>query len=189
MLKFEYCDITDMQYNGESILSAHFLQRFNEYKQEKDKLRVFVSYQILKKMLAEKNIDLDKLKIITNNNKPEFDIEENIGLHFNISHSGNIVAVALCDCPVGIDVQIEKTPNVKLCERYFGKTKTIKILESKNANLAYAKHWVEYESLIKLTNNEDELKNPKFKLNKVCKTLKDKQKNNYALCIRYLTRK
>lgn len=188
MLEFEYCDISDMQYNGESILSAHFLNRFYEYKNEKDKLRVFVSYQILKKMLAEKNIELDKLRIVTENNKPEFDFED-VGLYFNISHSGNIVAVALCDCPVGIDVQIEKTPNIKLCERYFGKIETNKILKSKNANLAYAKHWADYESLIKLINNEEELKNPKLKLNKVSKTLKDKQKNNYALCIKNLTLK
>ena len=103
-------------------------------KQEKDKLRVFVSYQILKKMLAEKNVDLDMLKIVTKNNKPEFDFED-VGLYFNISHSGNIVAVALCDRPVGIDVQIEKTPNIKLCERYFGKTKTINILKSKNEGI------------------------------------------------------
>lgn len=182
MLEFEYCDITDMNYNGEAILSAHFLHRFNEYKNEKDKLRVFVSYKILKKMLAKKNVDLDKLKIITKNNKPEFDFED-ISLYFNISHSGNIVAVALCDCPVGIDVQIEKTPNIKLCERYFGKTETIKILKNKNANLAYAKHWAEYESLYKLYGNLKST-SPRTKIKTTRKQVKDKSNMRYAFCIK-----
>ena len=182
MLKFEFCDITNMQYNGEAILSAHFLRRFNEYQQEKDRLRVFVSYQILKKLLAEKNVELDKLKIVTKNNKPEFD-ETNLGLHFNISHSGNIVAVALCDCPVGIDVQIEKTPNIKLCEKYFGKAETQKILKCKNPNLAYAKRWAEYESFYKLYGNLNAPKTHK-KVKTILKQIKDKNDNQYALCIK-----
>ena len=40
-------------------------------------------------------------------------------LHFNISHSGNLVVCALDNKPVGIDVEIHKQVNLKIARRYF----------------------------------------------------------------------
>lgn len=44
---------------------------------------------------------------------------EQYGIHFNISHSGNWVACAVDDNPVGIDVETIKPIDFKIAERFF----------------------------------------------------------------------
>ncbi len=48
--------------------------------------------------------------------KPYF---ENIPLHFNISHCEKAVAIALGDCPVGVDIENIRPVNFKVAERFF----------------------------------------------------------------------
>ena len=41
------------------------------------------------------------------------------GVHYNVSHSGNLVVCAVDDSPVGIDVELIKAANLRVAERYF----------------------------------------------------------------------
>lgn len=44
-------------------------------------------------------------------NRPDF--------HFNISHSGNLIAVAFSSSPVGVDIEKLRDANLKIAKRYF----------------------------------------------------------------------
>ncbi len=49
-------------------------------------------------------------------------LPENEGLkHFNISHSGGYVAVALADCSVGVDVEVKREISAKVKNKAFSK--------------------------------------------------------------------
>ena len=69
---------------------------------------------------------------------------------FNLSHSGDYVAIAIADCPVGIDVEKVKPLDIKMAVAYFTKQE-LKYLNScpeKQLERFY-KIWVFKESFIK----------------------------------------
>ena len=73
----------------------------------------------------------DVFKIIRGEHgKPEFEM---LDLHFNISHSGDAIAVMLSDeCEVGVDVECGISPEKekRLCERYFTELQKTRPLEN-----------------------------------------------------------
>ncbi len=51
------------------------------------------------------------------NGKPEFDIERDI--YYNMAHSGEYVACAVADTPVGIDIDGSRNADLKIAKRFF----------------------------------------------------------------------
>lgn len=76
------------------------------------------AYGFVRKIAAEKyNIDSSALEIECNaHGKPYF---ENISnFHFNISHSGDILAIAISDREVGIDIEKLRNPDLRIAKRF-----------------------------------------------------------------------
>ena len=72
------------------------------------------------------------------------------GLHFNISHSGDLIACALSDKPVGIDVQIIKPLANDIASRFFSADEREYLKkESGDPNAAFCRIWAMKESYIK----------------------------------------
>ncbi len=65
--------------------------------------------------------------------------------HFNISNSGDFVAVAFADTPIGIDIEVHRDVNLKISERYF--TADEKNYVKDNISFFYV--WTRKEALLK----------------------------------------
>ena len=71
-------------------------------------------------------------------------------LHFNISHSGNLVVCALDNKPVGIDVEIHKSVNLKIARRFFCQDENEFILADMDRSIErFYKIWTMKESYVK----------------------------------------
>lgn len=181
MLKLAIFDVSNIKYNGEKIGSPYFCQRVNDYKTTTDKTRCFYGYVLLKNLLKEINIELDNLNIITNQfGKP---IAENLKYDFSISHSKNLVAVAVSNQNIGLDVQVVRDCNQKVAERYFSKFDNVKLNSSKHQDLLFTKLWTKYESSLKLFGCRKNFCNNAQPIKHKFKALKDKEKSKYFLCL------
>jgi 4'-phosphopantetheinyl transferase len=58
---------------------------------------------------------------------------EPIGIHFNISHSGNWVVCVVDDNPVGIDIELIKPINFKITERFFSQDEYTSLINQPEA--------------------------------------------------------
>lgn len=88
--------------------------------QKEDKFRCIGAGLLLSYMLREQGICLKKEELeYSPAGKPC--LKEHKDIHFNLSHSGNFVACAVSNCPVGIDIQEIKEYNKKVVMRFFAK--------------------------------------------------------------------
>ncbi len=65
---------------------------------------------------------------------------------FNISHSGDLCAVAFADCPVGVDIETHREVNLKIAERYFSKREKDYV----NNNISFFYVWTRKEAYLKM---------------------------------------
>ncbi|MCL2841528.1 MAG: 4'-phosphopantetheinyl transferase superfamily protein [Defluviitaleaceae bacterium] len=72
-------------------------------------------------------------------------------IHFNISHAENYVACAVSDEPVGIDIEINKSFDIKIAERFFMADEVLYIKNADKATMAWRFYevWIKKESRIK----------------------------------------
>ncbi len=76
------------------------------------------AYDFAKKIACKKyNIDTSALEIERNaHGKPYF---KNLpDFHFNISHSHDLIVVAVSEHPVGIDIEKNRVPNLRIAKRF-----------------------------------------------------------------------
>lgn len=113
-------ELEDKEYRQTAIscLDSYRRELVNHYKQEEDQLRAIAAGLLLQAGFAE----CDSVSDVKN----AFPLSYNMGLHgkpswkkeelyhfkpdkkywhFNLSHSGEFVVLAVADCPVGVDVQ------------------------------------------------------------------------------------
>lgn len=101
-----------------SFLDSYRKGRVNHYKRKEDQLRAIAAGLLLQAGFAECESVSDVKKAlplsyhIGLHGKPYWKKEELYHLkkdkkywHFNLSHSGELVVLAVADCPVGVDVQ------------------------------------------------------------------------------------
>lgn len=85
---------------------------------------------------------------VTTSGKPTFENRQN--LHFSISHTDGLVAVALSDTEVGIDVEREKLIDLKICERFFTKSEQRYVLADSTLGLQrFFEIWTKKEAFAK----------------------------------------
>lgn len=68
---------------------------------------------------------------------------------FSLSHSGRLVAVALCDEEIGLDIQEKAEYNPKLAARFFTDDEQAYIEQSADKGAAFTEIWSKKESYIK----------------------------------------
>lgn len=72
--------------------------------------------------------------------------------HYNVSHTDNAVAVAVCDSPIGIDIERIKPAPLKIAERYFTAAERAYIYAaSSNTDRRFFEVWTKKEAYIKQT--------------------------------------
>ncbi len=88
---------------------------------------------------------LNEIKI-TRDGKPYV---ENCPYHFNLSHSGDWLLLAVGDAPVGADIEKITKIRPKTMERYFSQSEQERV--KKNGTKAFFEIWCQKESYVKYT--------------------------------------
>lgn len=145
-------------------MKAYYIKLNNEVTKnlnriELKKLQSVLGYKLVD-YVAKKVYKIENHNIIKNNNKPEF---ENSNIHFNISHSNQIIIVAFDKYPLGIDIEFMK-------ERDFEKLGQHYNLNTSNKTEFYKK-WTQLEAEIKIQSETKQ-------------TLTKEFENNYMLSIK-----
>lgn len=116
--------------------------------------------------LAMKQLKINQKPRLTceSNGKPFF--EDYPNFHFNISHCENLVAVAVADSSVGVDIEKVRETNLKIAERFF--TDEEKDFVKDSNSFFYV--WTRKEALLKRNgeglkniSKADVLENPEIK--------------------------
>jgi len=71
------------------------------------------------------------------------------GLHFNLSHSGAYAACAICDRPVGVDVELEAEMDLDIARKFFHPDEYRAIAASDDPARCFFRYWVLKESYLK----------------------------------------
>lgn len=72
-------------------------------------------------------------------------------LSFSLTHSGETAACALCDGPVGIDLEAERPLQESVLRRCFSQREQRLVLEAQRPAAAFARLWTQKESYLKAT--------------------------------------
>lgn len=74
-----------------------------------------------------------------------------LSINFNISHSGNMIAIAISDSKIGIDIEVLKPIKFDLTsyDGFFTSKELKAIIESKNRNKAFFVLWTQKEAAVK----------------------------------------
>lgn len=72
-------------------------------------------------------------------------------IHFSFSHSGNVALCAICDRPVGADVEVPRKISPSLIRYTMNHDEQAQISVSENPTMQFLHFWTRKEALLKLT--------------------------------------
>jgi 4'-phosphopantetheinyl transferase len=140
-----------------SVLSAEELERATRFHFEIDRKRFIVSHGTLRMILGQ-YIGLPPEEIIFGHGdrgKPNLDpVPQNEGVRFNLSHSGDIVLIAVGrHREIGVDVE-KIRPEIeleRLAQRFFspGEVESLSSLDTEHRLAAFFRCWTRKEAYIK----------------------------------------
>ena len=108
--------------------------------------------ELLARFIIGKTLGVDSERIVFNKSKNGKPFLNSTELHFNLSHSGDYVVMAASDLEVGIDIELIRTINYRIAERFFSPDE-VSILNSKagsNKLEYFFDLWTLKESYLKL---------------------------------------
>jgi 4'-phosphopantetheinyl transferase len=163
MIKVAYCNVENLNLNETyGLVSKNRQQKIDYYRFDKDKKLSAGAYLLLDKLLKEENIT-DPIFKTGKYGKAYISNYENI--HFNLSHSGNIVLCAISDREVGADVElIDPEIDLDIAKHYFYNSEYENIMNSDNPPQEFFKYWVLKESYMKYTGLGMNLKLDSFEI-------------------------
>lgn len=74
----------------------------------------------------------------------------NKAYHFSVSHSGNCIAFAGCDAPVGVDTERIRSGKLKIAKRFFTENECSFIEKSAEPDTEFYKIWTAKEAYVKM---------------------------------------
>lgn len=166
----------DKMYNALPLVVKKHLHRYHNTTSYQ--LSLLVWYQLCKILQDKYNIKLNDDNLIFNSNNKPYIV--NNPIYFNLSHSLHLVAIAIANKEVGIDIeQIHECKNIQKYKRFLNIT-------TLNNSRELIKAWTIYEAKVKCLGisifNKDELDEINFSLIDT-KEIKDSQNNQYFLTI------
>ena len=196
MIKLAYCDVGNLNLaDAYKLLPKTRQKKVDRFRFEKDKKLSAGAYLLLDKLLKEENITNPILKT----GKYGKAYISNYGnIYFNLSHSGKLVACAISDSEVGVDIEYNDSKiDLNIAKHYFYNSEYESIINSQNSSEEFFKFWVLKESYMKYTglgfnlpldkfeiiiNNDIKLKNDK---NNLKFSLFDVDEYKMAICSKY----
>ena len=114
---------------------------------EQGRLQQLAAGLLLRYALQQAGVDLMTVRVEKNEHgKPMMD-----GLFFNISHSGDYIAVAIGDSPVGIDVETKTDPDLKITERFYSEEEQRVVRTAEDPEKEFRRLWTRKEAYVKCT--------------------------------------
>jgi 4'-phosphopantetheinyl transferase len=150
MIKVGYCNVKNLDLNKAYVLvSKNRKEKIDEYMFDKNKKESAGAALLLKKLLTEENIT-NPIINTGEYGKPYISNHENI--HFNLSHSNEMVLCAISDMEIGVDIEyIDPEIDLTLAKNYFHNKEYENIMNAKNKAEEFFKYWVLKESYMKYT--------------------------------------
>jgi 4'-phosphopantetheinyl transferase len=163
MIKIAICNVKDLELEKAiKKVSKKRREKVSKYRFLKDKKLSCGAQLLLNKMLSEEDIS-----------SPEYAEDYyhkpyiiNHEIEFNISHSKEMVACALSDKNVGIDIEyVDKNIDLNIAKHYFYDGEYEKITKSPDKEDEFFKYWVLKESFMKYTSLGFNLELNEFNIN------------------------
>ncbi|MBE6499235.1 MAG: 4'-phosphopantetheinyl transferase superfamily protein [Methanobrevibacter thaueri] len=150
MIKVAYCDVSSLDLvNVYNLLPENRKIKVDSFRFDKDKKLSAGAYLLLDKLLCEEGITNPVFEY-GKYGKAYISNYENI--YFNMSHSNKLVACAISDSEVGIDIEMcDPTIDLNIAKHYFYNSEYENIQKSKNQLNEFFKYWVLKESYMKYT--------------------------------------
>lgn len=128
--------------------SALYDKKITRYFNWKDAQSSMLGTLLLKNGLQKLGFNYFNLQTATkNNSKPILEIEN---LHFNISHSGQIVVCALSDCcEIGIDIEIIRNIEIIDFKEQMTDYEWNYIYRAEHPDSAFFEYWTQKEAVLK----------------------------------------
>lgn len=178
MIKLAYCNVENLDLKkAYPLVSKSRKEKINFYRFDKDKKLSAGAYLLLKKLLDGAKITSP---IFKSKKYGKIYISNFEDIHFNLSHSGEIVLCAISDREVGVDIEYNDPEiDLNIAKHYFYNSEYENIMKSNNPADEFFRYWVLKESYMKYTglgmnlkldsfeimiNNEIKLKNDKDNL-------------------------
>jgi len=145
--------------------------RFFKFKNTKDSLLYLTGRYFIKKIISEKiKTPIEKIIIKTTKfGRPILSKPKIKNFNFNISHSGDYVAVAISNKKIGVDIEKIKPIEMEIVKNYFA-PEELKFIQKnkKNQLINFYKIWTLKESYIKAIGRglSSPLKSFYFEINK-----------------------
>ena len=148
MIKLVYCDVSDLDLaKACQYLSDKRKEKVNSFRFDKDKKLSAGAYLLLMKLLDEENIAHPTFETGEYGKAYISDCED---IYFNLSHSEKLVACAISDREVGVDVEYNDPKiDLNIAQHYFFNTEYEGIMNSENPSDEFFKYWVLKESYMK----------------------------------------
>ena len=134
----------------DSVLLQEELDKKTKFKKRSDHDRYLATRYALRKILSDfVSIPPSELRFyVTENNKPRTE-----GIHFNVSHSGDYILIAIAAFPIGIDIEelnrdFETDFVVAEC---FSREEQAFFLEGGNNQIDFYTVWTRKEAILKAT--------------------------------------
>ena len=150
MIKLVYCDVSDLDLaKACQYLSDKRKEKVNSFRFDKDKKLSAGAYLLLMKLLDEENIAQPAFGTGKYGKAYITNCED---IYFNLSHSEKLVACAISDREVGVDVEYNDPEiDLNIAKHYFFNTEYEGIMNSENPSDEFFKYWVLKESYMKYT--------------------------------------
>lgn len=150
MINVAYADVSELDLSESyDLLPETRKKKVDNFRFLKDKKLSAGAYLLLDKMLGEENITEPQFK--TDRYGKAY-ISNHEDIYFNLSHSGKIVACAISDMEVGVDVEItDPEIDLNIARNYFYNSEYENIMKSDNPSEEFFKYWVLKESYMKYT--------------------------------------
>lgn len=150
MIKLAYCNVENLDLTkAYPLLPQNRKEKVDYFRFMKDKKLSSGAYLLLDKLLSEEDITKPIFKT-EKYGKSYISNYENI--YFNLSHSGSMVACAISDTEVGVDVEYnDPTIDLDIAKNYFYNSEYDSIIKSDNPSNEFFNYWVLKESYMKYT--------------------------------------
>ena len=132
-----------------NLVSPEKRKRVNKLYHKQDAVNTLLGDIITRKAICTRTGKLNETLVFSFNQYGKPYLANVPDLHFNISHSGNLVVCALDVVPVGLDIEVHKSANLKIAKRFFCQDEYEFIVKSESTNEAFYNVWAKKESYVK----------------------------------------
>ena len=150
MIKVAYCNVENLDLKkAYPLVSRNRQEKIDFYRFDKDKKLSAGAYLLLKKLLSGENV---ADPIFKNQRFGKAYISNHENIHFNLSHSGEMVLCAISDMEIGVDIEYNDSKiDLDIAKHYFYNREYESIMNAANPSDEFFRYWVLKESYMKYT--------------------------------------